>query len=71
MSSFVTKQTNKVATTTGSKQDKRAVEAERKQLMNQLKKGEEDDEHELDVTDIANYIQNELKIGWKTAEFVK
>lgn len=41
-------------------------EAYRRKILNQIKHGEDEDEYEPDVTDIANYVQKQLQIGWKT-----
>jgi len=42
------------------------AEAERKALLNQIKFGEDNEDFEPDVTDIAGFVQKQLHIGWKT-----
>lgn len=63
MSSFVTK--GNVKTLPGTVNHVKA-EAERRNLLNQIKHGEDIDDFEPDVADVAEYVQNQLQIGWKT-----
>jgi len=35
-------------------------------LLNKIKHGEDVEEFEPDVQDIAHYVQDQLQIGWKT-----
>ena len=63
LSSFVTKNNTKTLPGTINQVE---AEAKRRKLMNEIKHGEDEDEFEPDVTDIANYVQSQLQIGWKT-----
>ena len=66
MSSFVTKQKESVKATYdyAKKKPKQTVE-ERNAVVGVIKKGE--DPENVNVNDIGKYVQNDLKIGWKTA----
>lgn len=63
MGSFVTKTSTKVLP--GIVNQVRA-EQERRNLLNKIKHGEDVEEFEPDVQDIAHYVQDQLQIGWKT-----
>ena len=55
LSSFVTKNNTKTLPGTINQVE---AEAKRRKLMNEIKHGEDEDEFEPDVTDIANYVQS-------------
>ena len=63
MEQFITKNNSK--SLPGTVNHARAEEARRK-LLNQIKHGEDKEDFEPDVVDIANYVHDQLKIGWKT-----
>ena len=42
------------------------AEADRRKLLNDIKHGEDIEDFEPDVADIAEYVQGQLFIGWKT-----
>ena len=41
-------------------------EQKRRELMNQIRPQEDEDDVDLEVVDVANYVQKQLYIGWKT-----
>ena len=55
LSSFVTKNNTKTLPGTINQVE---AEAKRRKLMAEIKHGEDEDEFEPDVTDIANYVQS-------------
>lgn len=63
MGTFVTK--GNVKTLPGTINHMKA-EKERRELLNQIKHGEDVEDFEPDVADIAEYVQEQLQIGWKT-----
>ena len=65
LASFVTK--GNVKTLPGTVNHIKA-EAKRRELLNQIKHGEDIEDFEPDVADVAEYVQNQLQIGWKTAK---
>jgi len=63
MASFVTKTSTK---TLPGQVNQAKAEAERRALLNRIKFGEDNEDFEPDVADIASFIQDQLHIGWKT-----
>ena len=63
MSTFITKNNQKALPNTV---DKAKAEAARRDLLNKIKHGEDVEDFEPEVGDIAFFVQNQLHLGWKT-----